>query len=378
LNFLAQDRETLRALFPSLDEALANIPLMTMEQPGNPAISVFREFGGPSLLIPGVYGGKGATPVQALRIQRAIASRAPSLAIATTMHHFSVATLVEMVQRKVGSGFEWMLLEGIAKQKLYVASGFAEGRSGVGILASSMKVERTADGLIINGSKKPCSLSYSMDLLTASMVISRNGNSENELAIATIPADTPGIQRRQYWGSSVLAGAESDEIVLENVAVPETLVSYFGSPTQLDVIQARGFLWFELLITASYLGIASALVERSLAAGRGNPAERVLLTIETEGAIAALEGIGHAMEKEDESQDGLLARALFVRFATQRAIERSTAHAVELLGGMAFINSPEIAYLYSAARGLAFHPPSRLAISTGLDQYLSGERLVIT
>lgn len=376
MNFLRQERETLAALIPSLDDQLSSMALMSMEQRGNPAIAVFRELGGSTLLIPAEYGGKGATPLQALRIQCAIGNRAPSLAIATTMHHFSVATLVEMVERKAGSGFEWMLLEGIAKQKLYVASGFAEGRSGVGILASFLKVERAADGLVLNGSKKPCSLSSSMHLLTASLVVSRK-NGEPELAVATIPADTPGLERRPFWQSPVLAGAESDEIVLTNVSVPENLVSYFGNPSQLNAVQAKGFLWFELLVTASYLGMATALAERCLVAARANAAERVRLMIDVEGSMAALEAVAYEMSDGADGTDRLLARALFVRYAIQRAIERLTASAVELLGGIAFINSPEVPYLYAAARGLAFHPPSRISSSENLDKYLSGESLLI-
>ena len=156
--------------------------------------------------------------MEAVRIQRAIASRAPSLAIATTMHHFSVATIVEMIAQGSGTGFEWMLLEGIAKQNLYVASGFAEGRTGAGILSPNMQVKRTADGVTVSGSKKPCSLSASMDLLTASVSIPSKSGDGSELAVVIIPtANAPGIERRPFWTNSVLAGAESDEVVLHNV-----------------------------------------------------------------------------------------------------------------------------------------------------------------
>ncbi len=155
------------------------------------------------------------------------------------------------------------------------------------------------------------------------------------------------------------------------------LVSYLGSPSQLDLIQARGFLWFELLISGSYLGVATALAERCLEARKGNPSERVSLVTELEGAMAALEGVAAAMTETATNEDQLLARALFVRYAVQGAIERATARAVELLGGLSFINSSEVSYLYSAARGLAFHPPSRTSIANALDQHLDGEPLLI-
>jgi len=378
VNFLKQERTVLTKFLPELDEKLAHIPLLEMEKPQNPAIQIFRELGGPGLLIPTKYKGLGATPLEAVRVQRAIATRAPSLAIATTMHHFSIATIVEMIAQSSGTGFEWMLLEGIAQQNLYVASGFAEGKTGTGILSPHMQVKRTANGVTVSGSKKPCSLAISMDLLTASVSIPNKSGDGSELAVVTIPATTPGIERRPFWTNSVLAGAESDEVILHDVKVPEQLISYTGSSENLDYVQTRGFLWFELLISASYLGIASALVERTIAASKGTPSERTLLGIEVEGAMAALEGVAQSMMVGNSDQgNDQLARTLFVRYAVQRAIERVTAHAVELLGGMAFISSPEVAYLFAAARLLAFHPPSRLSISPGLDKYLAGESLLV-
>lgn len=379
MNFLKIERTILKKFLPDIDEKLAQIPLLEMEKPQNPAIKIFRELGGPGLLIPTKYKGLGATPVEAVRIQRAIASRAPSLAIATTMHHFSVATIVEMIAQGSGTGLEWMLLEGIAKQNLYVASGFAEGRTGTGILTPTMQVKRTPNGVVVSGKKKPCSLSVSMDLLTASVSIPNKSGDGSKLAVVIIPAtNAPEIERIPFWNSSVLAGAESDEVVLHEVKVPEQLISYTGSAENLDYVQTRGFLWFEMLISASYLGIASALVERTIASSKGTASERTILAIEVEGAMAALEGLAQSMTISDSNLGcDQLARTLFVRYAVQGAIERATAHAVELLGGMAFISSPEIAYLFTAARLLAFHPPSRLSISPSLDKYLEGQALLI-
>lgn len=377
MSFLQRERGALETALPTLDAALAGLSLAEMEKPGNPAIGLFRERGGPGLLIPVEHGGAGATPLEALRVQFALGSRAPSLAIATTMHHFSVATIVEMVAQKLGSGFEWMLLEAIAKQKLLVASGFAEGQSGASILSSFVKVERTADGFVVNGSKKPCSLAHSMDLLTASLVVARQGG-EPELAVAILPSRTPGIERRPFWTNPVLAGAESDEVRLDNVAVPEKLVSYLGSPGRLEALQSRGFLWFELLISASYLGIAAGLAERALQAGKGGARERAELAVEILGALSALEGVAGAMAREGaEESRAELARALFVRYSVQRAIRDATALALELLGGVAFIGSSEPSYLYAAAHCLVFHPPGRFSAFPALARYLDGEPLAL-
>lgn len=374
MNFLKIERDTLEKYFPYLDSKLASIPFSQMENRGNPAIQIFRDFNGPGLLVPLAYGGKGVTPIDAVRVQRAIGSRAPSLAIATAMHHFTVATIVEMSSDEAGIEF----LRTIADHNLYLSSGFAEGKSQSSILAPGISASRTSNGtVILNGIKKPCSLSESMDFLTASVMVPTMSGETAELAMVTIPADSPGIERRPFWSSAVLGGAESDEVVLNNVEIPEEFISYLGEPGELDSIQAKGFIWFELLISASYLGIVSALVEKVLTAKKGVSSERNLLAIEVEGAMSALEGVAYALMQPNTLDEGHVARAFFVRHSVQRCIERCSVLAVELLGGIAFIRSNEVAYLMTAARALAFHPPSRLSVSDALDQFLLGNPLKI-
>jgi len=372
MNFLKEERAALERLLPGLDAALAQIPLMEMERRGNPAIGVFRRLGGPALLIPREFGGRGASPLEATRAQRAIACRAPSLAVATTMHHFTIASLLEI--NPEDPGLEKQTLELVAKGNLYIGSGFAEGKIGTSIQTSKLSVERGPDGIVVNGSKKPCSLSASMDLFTLSTPPLEGMDAG--LAAAIIPADTPGIERRPFWQSPILAGAESDEVVLRNVVIPENEFFPLGGSGRSNPAQDRGFLWFELLITACYVGIASGLLERALVSSRGTAIERVGIAAEVEGAMAALEGIARGMidGKRGNSQ---LAQMLLVRYSVQSAVDRAASLAVELLGGSAFMASPEVSYLLAAARVLSLHPPSRLGSSKRLDEYLMGSTLVI-
>lgn len=369
MHFLEREHETLRRFLPKLSEELTKAPLSTFENRDSALIPLFRDSAGPGLVIPNEYGGSGATPLEAVRVQRAIGSRSPSLAVASTMHHFSVATLVELSVRK--SGLEWMILEAIAKQQLLVASGFAEGQSGQGVLHTTMQATRGPDGFIVNGSKKPCSLSRSMDFLTASLSIRETDSSLGQFGVALIPAGSSGMERREFWNSWVLTGAESDEIVLRDVLVPPDLVYIPEDPSGLDEVGLAGFLWFELLISASYLGMASALVEDVVSTGKGDSTLRATLGTELEAAMAALEGIARSMMADGVDTD-LLASSLFVRYSVQGAIERASALATEILGGMAYITSPVNSYLFASVRALAFHPPSRRSGNAALDAYMSG------
>jgi alkylation response protein AidB-like acyl-CoA dehydrogenase len=372
---LESARETCESFLPGLLDLLAEIPLAELEAPQSPAIDYFRSCGGPGLVIPKEYAGAGADPLQALAVMRALGSCAPSLAVGTTMHHFSVATLFAVADSIRNSGMEWALLEGIAEQKLLVASGFAEGRPGQGILSPTMTAEKADRGYLINGSKKPCSLSRSMNLLTASAAL-RTDVGESAMAVLLVPREAEGISIHPFWRSWALAGAESDEVRLTNVFVDESLVmrTELGDGGQLDELQTIGFIWFELLISACYLGMVSALVERVCDTGRGTDSERAHLITRLETATLLLEGVAR-MAWDGEVRNEALSKTLVARYAVQDALGDAVRGAVELLGGMAFIGSSDIAYLAAASHGLAFHPPSRSSFTHPFLEHVAGRPL---
>jgi alkylation response protein AidB-like acyl-CoA dehydrogenase len=370
MTLLQKERETLERFLPGLDAKLGEIPLLELEAPASPALQLFREHGGPGLLVPKEYGGLGANALEVAQINRALGSRSPSLAIATNMHTCTVVAIPPCASTAE-------LLQGIAQNNLYLASGFADGRTGRSVLAPDLMAEPTSTGWLLSGSKKPCSLSQSMDFLTASVLLpSPSGNGDQELALATIPADSPGIKVIPFADRWVLAGSETNEIVLTRVEVPHEYISYFGNAEELNSAISKAFLVFELFVSACYLGVASALVERVFAGRKGCAVERLSLAIDLEGAMAALEGSAHMIMRGDEDA-AAVAKSLFVRYSVQRSIERVTAQAAELLGGMAFMGSSDVVCLYAAARALAFHPPSRMSIAPALDNYLMGQALVM-
>lgn len=354
MEFLAEDRRALEGFLPGFDARIASMPLAEMEGRDSQVVELFREAGGAGLVVPRDFKGHGASPSAAIRVQRAIGSRSPSLAVATTMHHFSTASLIELQQAE--GGFEWLLLQAIAEQGRLLASGFAEGVHGQGVFSPAMRARRVDGKFLVSGKKKPCSLSRSMDVLTASVAVSGEApGAAPEFAVALVPASSPGLEVADFWGSPVLAGAQSEAVTLSDVSVDPDLVI---GVENTDAVQAASFLWFELLITASYLGMASALAERAIAAERGDPAPRATMVAGLEAAMASLAAVAHRMEQGDRGES-LLVQALLHRYAAQDAINRSVAAAVEQLGGMAFIGGEEVSYFASASRALAFHPPQR-------------------
>jgi alkylation response protein AidB-like acyl-CoA dehydrogenase len=377
MELLWPERQTLERILPGLDDDLCGLKFNQRESPDNGQIyKFFRERGGPGLLVPERHLGLGASAIDAVHVQRAIGSRSPSLAVATTMHHFSIASLVEA--EKVADPRVWMLLEAIATQRLLVSSGFAEGKAGQSILTPSIDVELSGHSIILNGSKKPCSLSQSMDLMTVSVVVPRS-NGEVEFSVAIVPAYAPGLSKRPFWNNDVLVGTESHEVILTNVRVPLDLVVRTGVVTgdELDPVQTAGFIWFELLMSAAYLGAASALAERVREAGRGMSRDYVGLVIELEAAMNSLIAIAAHIDAGRQRDAALLLSALFSRYSVQDAIGRVADSAVETLGGTSFMISNEVTQLAACARALKFHPPSKIRSFDAISAALSGGPLIL-
>lgn len=370
---LDEARAVCESHLPGLLGKLSEVPLTELERPGNNALELFRASGGPALVIPKSYAGSGATPREALQVTRAIGATAPSLAVASTMHHFSVATIFTLAESLRSSGVEWALLEGIATQNLLVSSGFAEGNPGQGILSPTVGGVREEGGVVVNGSKRPCSMSRSMDLLSASLSVPREGGG-SDMLLMLLPAETPGVSVHPFWGSNVLGGAESDEVRLTDVFVDDALLvsTEVGERGEQDELQTVGFMWFEMLITSCYLGMASALVERAFSNKRLGAERMADLGVRIESAAQLLEGIADQLIAK-QGDNAALTRAMIARYGAQEAIVEAARSAVEALGGMAFVGSPDVAYLLAACQCVSFHPPSRASTSRALAANFTGD-----
>lgn len=373
-------RATCEKFHPGLCDALAATPLAAHEAPGSNTIKTFRAHGGAGLLVPADRGGAGANAIEAVRVTRAISSYSPSLGAAVTMHHFTTAMLYSLAASAGRLTPEQIvLLDRVAPEGLLMASGWAEGKPDANILTPSVTAKADPEGgYRVSGGKKPCSLSRSMDLLTASVALP-GADGDPELAVLLIPADSPGISVHPFWSTFVLPGAESDEVRLNDVHVPEGLVvrTVPDDPKRLDDLQTAGFVWFEMLITSVYLGAASALVDRVLRRGRGSVTDRAAVAVRLESAIAGVEGVARAVIDGIEG-DEAVAAVLVARYAAQEAMSSAVDLAVELLGGMSFISSSDVAYLAAATRPLAFHPPSRSSTAEALLEHFMGGPLILS
>lgn len=365
--------DPLEQFIPGFVADMLELSLEVTEAPGNPGIQAFRQRGGPGLLIPKSFGGLELTAVDAVRVQRGIGVLSPSTAVALTMHQFTVATLVELVRSQ--GGMEWMMIEAIARQRLLMASGFAEGDPQGRVLYPTMKLIPAGTGYSLTGEKVPCSLSESMDLIAVSVLVPDEAGERFAVAMVSGKGQN-GIGVEPMWRSPVLGGAETARVRFNEVQVPLAAVSYVGDANTLDETQVRGYAWFELLISASYLGAALALAEQMVDRHRGSPARVTEVASELESCASALEAVASCLDAGG-GDETLLARILLVRYAVERALQRATDAVYEVLGVAALAEGPDAMLLLGSVRALSFHPPSRRRTEDALGRYIGGEGLVL-
>ncbi|MDN5855040.1 MAG: acyl-CoA dehydrogenase, partial [Actinomycetia bacterium] len=105
--------------------------------------------------------------------------------------------------------------------------------------------------------------------------------------------------------------------------------------------------------------------------GRGSVTDRVDVAIGVEAAVGQLECVARAVDDGLDGEEAIGA-ALLARYGAQASMAAAVELAAELLGGMAFVRSPDIAHLMAAVRALAFHPPSRTSAAEPLATWLTG------
>lgn len=367
--FLERERAQLELIMPGLDQRLSSQDVESLETRGSTVIRDFAASGGAGLLVARKYGGLGASASQATDALRAIGSRSASLAVSTTMHHYKVAWLAETLDaRRRGK-----VLTKITQNKLFVASCGSEGRTADGTFNPGIAVRSDGRNLIVSGVKRPCSLVWDMGMLSMLVRAPQDSYLGDQLAILLIDARSPRLQRRELWRNDVLGASQTDEVELLNVPVAEDETIPLGSVDTSGEIATSNLLWFEVLITASYLGIASGVVEAAYKVRSGSREILIESIAALEMAYMAVRGLAMRVDAGERGQSAL-ADGVLCRISAQHAIRNATSHALRVLGTEA---EPKHHRAMAASRALAFHPGGLRDGGPALLKYYDGQPLAL-
>lgn len=348
-------------------------------------LDVLRAIGWPGLAVPTKFGGLGASLVECCAVQRRLGAADPGLAISCAMHLGSVGVWAEHYSHQ--PDMTWVFMEAVAKQGLIVASAVAEPNLGGSVNRSTLRAARTDGGWEVSGRKAPLSFASCADLISLQLQSEPTADAPSEVLVALIPRSLPGISTRRTWDAMGMRGSGADTLVLDGCVIPDPLVIYHGIPgVAADDDMVAGIVWFCLVLTASYLGVAEAalgvtreLLTRMRIAHLDAPRAELpsfqgpvghqigaLLTLEmaSAGLAAALHTTGNPQQ--------LLAPALALKQHAVRVIPEILGAFAETCGGAAYARSLPLERFWRDAQAIRFHPPTPAPVAQYLGRLALG------
>jgi len=228
-----------------------------------------HEFDLLSLTVPASLGGAGASLPQALKVVRAVARGEPSTALVLVMQY--------LFHHRLQGNPHWPveLRERVAREAVrdgaLINSLRVEPELGTparGGLPSTI-AKRSADGWIIDGSKLYSTGSPGLSWLA---VWARSDETPPRVGVWLVHRDTPGVRVGSEWNHLGMRATGSHELVFDNVFVPAAHAVDVHPPGEPGAgLDALGFAWMSVLLSAVYDGVARASHGRRATGSRNGP-----------------------------------------------------------------------------------------------------------
>jgi alkylation response protein AidB-like acyl-CoA dehydrogenase len=317
-------------------------------------LRVLREAGLLALAVPAELGGLGATPRQVAMVQRELARHCGSTALATSMHQHVTAFTAWRYRRDM-PGAEATLRRIASEGILLVSTGGGDFTRPKG------EARKVDGGYQVSGRKHFASQSSYGDVLSTMFVFEDPEQGRRVLNMA-VPVSAEGVTVLDNWDTLGMRGTASNDIVLEDVFVPEDKVlanrpyGVVDPPLQVIVSIAMP------IIAAVYLGVAEAAYAAALEVATrkgGDPiVQRQVGLMSHRLRVASWALDGALAEIGDDPSPSMEA------FHTANTAKREIALAgievcdiaMDVGGGPAFFRGSVLERCYRDIRAGKFHP----------------------
>jgi len=318
------------------------------------SLDALRDVGLHAMAVPVELGGSGATIRDVAAVQRELAHHCGSTALATSMHQHVVAFTAWRYRRGL-PGAEATLRRVAEEGIVLVSTGGGDFTRPKG---EATKVE---GGYRVSGRKRFASQS-SVGAAMSTMFGFDDPEQGRRVLNMAVPFASEGVSVLDNWDTLGMRGTASNDVVLENVFVPDDKVvanrPYGVVDGPLQVIASVAMP----IISAVYLGVAEAAFAAAVD-GLGDRASDAIVQRQV-GLMA------HRLQVADWALQGALAAVgddpepAVERFAAVMLAKREIALAgievcdlaMEVAGGSAFFKGSVIERSYRDIRAAKFHP----------------------
>lgn len=207
-----------------------------------------REIGYTKITLPKEFGGEGLSVYDALLLHETLSSYCGSTGLAASWSIQNIGEIFEnrYWQEETLTWFGEQVKNGATVNR--AVSEFAMG-SPVRGGKPATSAKRGGEGYVIDGRKNYTSGAPDLDYFLVSAWI----EDDNQLGFFLVPKTAQGVTVENTWDVASMRGTGSDDLVLQNVRVPQS--SLVEIPSYSTGFKLNGWL---LLIPATYLGIAQA------------------------------------------------------------------------------------------------------------------------
>jgi alkylation response protein AidB-like acyl-CoA dehydrogenase len=307
-----------------------------------------------SAAVPGELGGGGATHAQLCEMLREFARHCGSTALALSMHTHVVVTLVWRYRQ--GLPAEALLRRIAAEQLSLVGTGSSDW------LESTGGAERVDGGYRVTARKTFCSGSPAGTLLLTTAPYDDPADGPTVLHFA-VPMASDGVSVLDNWRTMGMRASGSNDVVLENVFVPEEAVSLRRPRGQWHPFFNVAFPIAWPIIMSVYLGVAEAARDLAMqqVQRKRDDSDTWYLMGELDNALVTAQMAVQSMVDLCANlafvpEIGTVNAAVIRKTIAAQAILSAVEKSGEMVGGGSFFRTIELERMLRDVHATQFHP----------------------
>lgn len=348
-----------------------------------PAMKALADAGLMGLNVPVELGGHGQGLTGLLAISRVLAHESPSTALCYAMHCVGTAVIAAKATPLQREAY----LEPIARGEHVTTLALSEPGTGAFFWLPETRLERTADGFGITGTKSFVTNGGCADSYVVSTAADAELHDEGSFSCVVLDADRPGVRWDEPWAGLGMRSNSSRTLHLEGAHIPaDRLLGAEGD--QLWYIFEVVAPYFLMAMAGTYLGVATAALEEArehLATRRQSHSGELLgsnplLAHRLGGLWTELEKTRRLVEAAAAGADAGEADALLGVLACKAAAGETavdlTNEAMTLCGGMGYRENGKLARLLRDARAAHVMSPTTDLLKTWVGRALLGQPLL--
>jgi alkylation response protein AidB-like acyl-CoA dehydrogenase len=217
------------------------------------------------MTMPEDYGGDGVNLLELCACQEQLAQGCAGTAIGINMHVFGVGSRLfdlqfETPERRAQGEF---MMKTLAQTKGILCGSFSETGVPGAYMLPQTTVRKVDGGWVIRGRKAYFSNVPAADMIGVFARVDDGPAKPPRVAMVMVPKSAPGVvcMGEQSWDVIGVRASGSWDVAFEDAFVPDALMAPIQPATSVFAGMSSFAPWFNLTISAVYLGVAQAAID---------------------------------------------------------------------------------------------------------------------